>query len=276
MSIRKRALSLLLVLVMLLGVLPAGAAAAEVYQDVPSGHWASDYIARVAEQGLMVGTSDTTFAPEETITRAMFVTILARYAKAETDNNAETAFTDVPAGSWYYGAAAYAYNNGLFAGTTDTTFAPDMTMTRAMLVSVLWRLAGEPAPKGTNTFDDVPNGTWYTDAVTWAAENGVVAGIGNGRFDPDGSVTREQTAVILFNYAQSKGYDVSARADLSVFPDAGSVSGWAQDALAWANASGLISGAVRGTQTILNPQGSASRAQVAMILMGYVEHVVNA
>lgn len=185
-------------------------------------------------------------------------------------------FTDVPAGSWYYGAAAYAYNNGLFAGTTATTFAPDMTMTRAMLVSVLWRLAGEPAPKGTNTFDDMPDGTWYTDAVTWAAENGVVAGIGNGRFDPDGSVTCEQTAVILFNYAQSKGYDVSARADLSAFPDAGSVSDWAQSALAWANASGLISGAVRGTQTILNPQGSASRAQVAMILMGYVEHVVNA
>ena len=185
-------------------------------------------------------------------------------------------FADVPAGSWYYGAAAYAYNNGLFAGTTDTTFAPDMTMTRAMLVSVLWRLAGEPAPKGTNTFDDVPDGAWYTDAVTWAAENGVVAGIGNGRFDPSGAVTREQTAVILFNYAQSKGYDVSARADLSAFPDAGSVSGWAQEALAWANASGLISGAVRGTQTILDPQGSASRAQVAMILMGYVEHVVNA
>ena len=108
MSIRKRALSLLLVLVMLLGVLPAGAAAAEVYQDVPSGHWASDYIARVAEQGLMVGTSDTTFAPEETITRAMFVTILARYAKAETDNNAETAFTDVPAGQYYTGAVAWA------------------------------------------------------------------------------------------------------------------------------------------------------------------------
>ena len=185
-------------------------------------------------------------------------------------------FTDVTAGAWYYDAALYAYNKGLMVGTSDTAFGPDVSMTRAMLVSVLWRLAGEPAPKGTNTFDDVPNGAWYTDAVTWAAENGVVAGIGNGRFDPDGSVTREQTAVILFNYAQSKGYDVSARADLSVFPDAGSVSGWAQDALAWANASGLISGAVRGTQTILDPQGSASRAQVAMILMGYVEHVVNA
>lgn len=185
-------------------------------------------------------------------------------------------FTDVPAGSWYYGAAAYAYNNGLFAGTTDTTFAPNVTMTRAMLVSVLWRLAGEPAPKSANTFDDVPDGTWYTDAVTWAAENGVVAGVGNGRFDPSGAVTREQTAAILFNYAQSRGYDVSARADLSVFPDAGSVSAWAQSALAWANASGLISGAVRSGQTVLAPQGSASRAQVAMILMGYVEHVVNA
>lgn len=185
-------------------------------------------------------------------------------------------FTDVPAGSWYYGAAAYAYNNGLFAGTTATTFAPNVTMTRAMLVSVLWRLAGEPAPQGTNTFDDVPDGTWYTDAVTWAAENGVVAGVGSGRFDPSGAVTREQTAAILFNYAHSRGYDVSARADLSAFPDAGSVSGWARDALAWANAAGLISGAVRGTQTILDPQGSASRAQVAMILMGYVEHVVNA
>ena len=221
----------------------------------------------LAEDGTISAVGGTLDAQQQTYTFDVVsgVTAIARFP-----------FTDVPAGSWYYGAAAYAYNNGLFAGTTATTFAPDMTMTRAMLVSVLWRLAGEPAPKGTNTFDDVPDGTWYTDAVTWAAENGVVAGIGNGRFDPSGAVTREQTAVILFNYAQSKGYDVSARADLSAFPDAGSVSDWAQSALAWANASGLISGAVRGTQTILDPQGSASRAQVAMILMGYVEHVVNA
>ncbi len=221
----------------------------------------------LAEDGTISAVGGAWDAQQQTYTFDVVsgVTAIARFP-----------FTDVPAGSWYYGAAAYAYNNGLFAGTTATTFAPDMTMTRAMLVSVLWRLAGEPAPKGTNTFDDVPDGTWYTDAVTWAAENGVVAGIGNGRFDPSSSVTREQTAVILFNYAHSKGYDVSARADLSVFPDAGSVSDWAQSALAWANASGLISGAVRGTQTILDPQGSASRAQVAMILMGYVEHVVNA
>ena len=185
-------------------------------------------------------------------------------------------FTDVVAGTWYYGAAAYAYNNGLFAGMTPTTFAPNATMTRAMLVSVLWRLAGEPAPKTPNTFVDVPDGAWYTDAVTWAAENGVVSGIGGSRFDPSGFVTREQTAEILYNYAHSKGYDVSARADLTVFPDAGSVSGWAEKALSWANAAGLINGTVRDGQTILDPQGSASRAQVAMILMNYVEHVVNA
>ena len=185
-------------------------------------------------------------------------------------------FTDVVAGTWYYGAAAYAYNNGLFAGMTPTTFAPNATMTRAMLVSVLWRLAGAPAPKAPNTFVDVPDGAWYTDAVTWAAENGVVSGIGGSRFDPSGFVTREQTAEILYNYAHSKGYDVSARADLTSFPDAGSVSGWAEKALSWANAAGLINGTVRDGQTILDPQGSASRAQVAMILMNYVEHVVNA
>lgn len=185
-------------------------------------------------------------------------------------------FTDVVAGTWYYGAAAYAYNNGLFADMTPTTFAPNATMTRAMLVSVLWRLAGAPAPKAPNTFVDVPDGAWYTDAVTWAAENGVVSGIGGSRFDPSGFVTREQTAEILYNYAHSKGYDVSARADLTAFPDAASVSGWAEEALSWANAAGLINGTVRDGQTILNPQGSASRAQVAMILMNYVEHVVNA
>lgn len=185
-------------------------------------------------------------------------------------------FTDVVAGTWYYGAAAYAYNNGLFAGMTPTTFAPNATMTRAMLVSVLWRLAGAPAPKAPNTFVDVPDGAWYTDAVTWAAENGVVSGIGGSRFDPSGFVTREQTAEILYNFAHSKGYDVSARADLTAFPDAASVSGWAEEALSWANAAGLINGTVRDGQTILDPQGSASRAQVAMILMNYVEHVVNA
>ena len=221
----------------------------------------------LAEDGAISAVGGAWDAQQQTYTFDVVsgVTAIARFP-----------FTDVVAGTWYYGAAAYAYNNGLFAGMTPTTFAPNATMTRAMLVSVLWRLAGEPAPKAPNTFVDVPDGAWYTDAVTWAAENGVVSGIGGSRFDPSGFVTREQTAEILYNYAHSKGYDVSARADLTAFPDAGSVSGWAEEALSWANAAGLINGTVRDGQTILDPQGSASRAQVAMILMNYVEHVVNA
>ena len=221
----------------------------------------------LAEDGAISAVGGAWDAQQQTYTFDVVsgVTAIARFP-----------FTDVPAGSWYYGAAAYAYNNGLFDGTSPTTFAPNAVMSRAMLVTVLWRLAGAPAPKGVNTFSDVPGGTWYTDAVTWAAENGVVSGIGGGCFAPNSNVTREQTAVILFNYAHSCGYDVGARADLSAFPDAGSVSGWAQDALSWANAASLINGTVYGGRTILDPQGSASRAQVAMILRSYAEHVVNA
>ena len=190
---------------------------------------------------------------------------------------AVNAADDLTAWSLADDGSIYAVGGAYDAGQqTPTTFAPNATMTRAMLVSVLWRLAGAPAPKAPNTFVDVPDGAWYTDAVTWAAENGVVSGIGGSRFDPSGFVTREQTAEILYNYAHSKGYDVSARADLTAFPDAASVSGWAEEALSWANAAGLINGTVRDGQTILDPQGSASRAQVAMILMNYVEHVVNA
>ena len=188
----------------------------------------------------------------------------------------KTPFEDVKAGAWYFDAVLEAFRDELMVGMSETEFSPGAPMTRAMLVSVLWRLAGAPAPKAPNTFVDVPDGAWYTDAVTWAAENGVVSGIGGSRFDPSGFVTREQTAEILYNYAHSKGYDVSARADLTAFPDAASVSGWAEEALSWANAAGLINGTVRDGQTILDPQGSASRAQVAMILMNYVEHVVNA
>ena len=221
----------------------------------------------LAEDGAISAVGGAWDAQQQTYTFDVVsgVTAIARFP-----------FTDVHAGSWYYGAAAYAYNNGLFDGTSPTTFAPNAVMSRAMLVTVLWRLAGAPAPKGVNTFSDVPGGTWYTDAVTWAAENGVVSGIGGGCFAPNSNVTREQTAVILFNYAHSCGYDIGARADLSAFPDAGSVSGWAQDALSWANAAGLINGTVYGGRTILDPQGSASRAQVAMILRSYAEHVVNA
>ena len=204
----KKYLALLLVLVMLLGVLPAGAAAAEVYQDVPSGHWASDYIARVAEQGLMVGTSDTTFAPEETITRAMFVTILARYAKAETDNNAETAFTDVPAGQYYTGAVAWAAANGIVNGTSAVTFAPNDPVTREQMAAILYRYAvygGMTAvtlEENLGSFADTAQLSAYAiQAMNWAVGQGLINGSGSNLV-PKAQATRAQVAAIIHRYLE--------------------------------------------------------------------------
>ena len=183
-------------------------------------------------------------------------------------------FTDRPATtSWDHAGIDFALNNGLFFGTSSTLFSPSGAMTRAMLVTVLWRLDGRPAPKSSNPFQDVPANQYYCDAVTWASENNIVAGMGQGRFAPDASVTREQIAAIIYRYAAWKGYDTSARADLSPFPDLSQVSSWATANLAWANAEGLISGNQSGGQTYLLPQGNATRAQVAAILMRYVARV---
>ena len=177
-------------------------------------------------------------------------------------------------GNWAHEGIDFALENGLFNGTSATTFVPGGDMTRAMLVTVLWRLDGTPAPTGVNSFSDVPTGKWYTRAVAWAAENGVVNGMGNGRFDPEGRVTREQIATILFRYAQKKGFDVSARAELSAFPDGGSVSRYAREALSWAYAEELITGTRTAQGILLAPQGNATRAQVATILMRYVKNIV--
>ena len=152
---------------------------------------------------------------------------------------------------------------------TKNTFEPDTSMTRAMLVTVLWRYAGKPA-EGENTFTDVPAGLWYTDAVAWAAHNNIVSGVGDNKFDPNGNITREQMATILYRYASSQGLDTSAKADLSAFPDAGNISGYAQSPLGWAVAEGLI----KGSDGKLLPQGNATRAQVATILMRFIENVM--
>ena len=164
----------------------------------------------------------------------------------------------------------FAYQHGLFQGTAADTFSPDAPMTRAMLVTVLWRMDGKPAAAGGSSFTDVPRGQWYTEAVAWAAENGVVNGVGGGRFEPDGNVTREQIATILYRYAGLRGVPTGGRADLGSFPDGGAVSGWAYDALSWANAAGLIAGTREGGVDYLAPQQNATRAQVAVILMRYL------
>ena len=181
-------------------------------------------------------------------------------------------FTDAPAPDhWAHEGIDYAVSHGLFGGMSETTFEPDTPMTRAMLVTVLWRYEGQPK-EGTNDFTDVPEGQWFTEAIAWAAHEGVVGGVGGGKFDPEGNVTREQMAAILCRYAEKKGLDVSARADLSGFPDQNRVSGWAAENLRWAVAEKLIG----GSDGYLLPQGSATRAQVAAILMRFIENVAKA
>ena len=182
----------------------------------------------------------------------------------------KTGFSDVVAGGWYESAVQYMKDNGLMAGTSATTFAPDATTTRGMIVTILYRLEKEPAAAAASSFSDIAAGEWYSDAVAWAAANNIVSGYENGTFGAGDVITREQMAAILFRYASFKGYDVTKTADLSAFADAAQVSAYAADAMKWANAAGLISGT---SATTLAPAGSATRAQAASILMRFCENV---
>ena len=180
-------------------------------------------------------------------------------------------FTDVTEGEdWFYDAVAYVYENNIMAGTDETTFAPYMELDRAMAAQLFYNLEGKPAVTGDSTFTDVTSGHWAVDAITWAAENEVVAGIGEGLYDPDSNVTREQFAQMLYNYAKYKGYDLTATGDLSQFPDAGSISSWAETALSWANGNDLINGHENGT---IDPKGSTIRAQAASIMANFDQNV---
>lgn len=190
---------------------------------------------------------------------------------SQADPDIGLPFVDVPSGSWYEDAARYVYEKGLMAGTSDTTFSPNTTTTRGMIVTILYRLEGAPAVSGSSSFTDVAAGRYYADAVAWAAANNIVGGYGNGLFGPNDTITREQMAAILYRYAQYKGYDVTASADLSGYSDAAQVSSYALAALQWANAEGLVNGT---SGTTLTPGGSATRAQVAVILMRFCENIV--
>ena len=182
-------------------------------------------------------------------------------------------FTDVTEGDWFYDAVRYAYETGLMDGVGDSLFAPNSETTRAQLVTILYRLEGEPEVSGTSGFTDVEADIWYTDAVAWAAQNGIVNGVSDTEFAPGDDITREQLAAILYRYAACQGYDVSQRADLSGFGDASSISGYAQEALSWAHAQGLVLGFEDGS---LRPQGTASRAQIAAVLMRFLAAVPTA
>ena len=192
------------------------------------------------------------------------VTVTVTFAEAPLP------FPDVAEGDWFYDAVRYAYETGLMDGVGDNLFAPNSETTRAQLVTILYRLEGEPEVSGTSGFTDVEADTWYTDAVAWAAANGIVNGVSETEFAPGKDITREQLATILFRYAEAKGYDVSARADLSAYPDADQIQSYAAESVAWAVAEGLIQGFEDNT---LRPAGNATRAQIATILMRFCEGV---
>ena len=180
-------------------------------------------------------------------------------------------FDDVAATAWYYDAVEYVYDNGLMNGTASDTFAPNATLTRGMLATVLWRMEGSPVVNYALPFEDVSGDQWYTEAIRWAASVGVVNGTSATTYAPNANITREQLATMLYRYAAYKSGSVSTSASLSGFTDAGSVSDYAADAMEWAVAEEIIGGM---TSTTLVPQGSATRAQTATMLMRYCENVL--
>lgn len=184
----------------------------------------------------------------------------------------ELPFVDVPDNAWYVDAVGYAYKNGMMNGTGQTTFSPDLTTSRGMIVTILYRADGSPAAQASSDFQDVSADQYYSDAVAWASENGIVGGYGNGNFGPNDPITREQMAAILYRYAQYKGMaGVTLEENLLGFSDHEEVSGYAVQAMNWAVGQGLINGTDTG---MLVPQGNATRAQVAVILMRFCENVL--
>ena len=195
---------------------------------------------------------------------SQFAIVIDDKSHASSD---EWPFIDVDADDWFYDAVRYVYGEGLMTGTSATEFAPGLTTTRGMIVTILHRLEGEPAATGDAGFADVKADAYYAEAVNWAAEAGIVNGYSATAFGPTDPITREQMAAILYNYAEYKGMDVTASADLSGYSDADSVSGWAEEAMSWAVEEGLLRGVTNDT---LEPEGMATRAQVAAILQRFL------
>lgn len=207
---------------------------------------------------------------EETRTCSVCQAVETRPIFANSDHCPSKAFTDLDAKAWYHEGVDYALTNGLMNGVGGGRFEPDGQLTRAQLVTVLYRAAGEPdTGKQVNPFTDVADDAWYTKVVIWAANNGIVNGVAKNTFAPDDSITREQIAAMLYRYA---GAEAAKEDKLSAFPDAAKVSDWAKEALNWAVASGLINGVADANGTAnLEPQATATRAQIATILMRWLE-----
>lgn len=186
----------------------------------------------------------------------------------DDEETTELNFTDVKETDWFFKGVEYVVDKGVMSGVSENEFAPAGKLTRAMLVQMLYNMESRPACDAENAFIDVPVGQWYTDAVIWANDAKIVSGMGEGLFAPNMEITREQMVAMLYNYAKYKGYDVTASADLSAFADTASVSAWAQPAMQWAVAEGYISGM---GDSQLAPQGTATRAEIASVIMRFME-----
>lgn len=201
-------------------------------------------------------------------------TIYAKWIKSElndVDNeNALTDFDDIKIGSWYEEAIAYVIKSNLFNGVSDDKFAPDSNMTRGMLITVLYRLENPVAKERTHTFNDVIDGSWYEDAIAWAVECGIINGVDEANFSPDGDITREQMISIIYRYAKNKNYNTDDMSDLACFTDVNEISEYAMDAMKWAHAVGLIDGI---NETSISPKTTATRAHVATILMRFAKYI---
>lgn len=200
------------------------------------------------------------------------VTVWASFCTTEFDEKLFP-FVDVASDAWYADSVLYAYENGLMTGTSETTFSPNEVTTRGQLVTILYRMEGEPPVSNISRFDDVPSGQWYTNAVTWAADNGIVSGYGNRKYGPHDGITREQMVTILHRYADSKNVDTSKTVSLEKYSDQNQISSYAVTSMRWAVGEGLITGT---SQTTLSPTGTSTRAQVAAILQRYGEKVTTA
>ena len=228
-----------------------------------AGYWANLYHYDEGEEALTFETSARIAADGSA---ALRMTHASQYAIVIDEKSHALPFEDVGTDAWYSDAVAYVYRNGLMSGTSGSTFSPDAAITRAQLVTILWRMAGSSQVNYLMDFDDVSQDAYYTEAVRWAASEGIAGGYGNGLFGSDDPITREQMAAILYRYAQHMGYDVSIGEDTNIlsYTDAPDVSGYAVAALQWACGAGIIRGT--GDGSTLTPQGGATRAQAAVIL----------
>ncbi len=236
-----------------------------------AGYWANLYYYNTRTRALEFQTADRIASDGTAGFPFSHASDYAIVIDDESHEPVELPFTDVPEDAWYADAAGYVYKHGLMAGTSATTFAPDVTTSRAMIATILWRMAGSPQVNYAMNYTDVDSSAWYAEAVRWATSQGVVTGYGNGLFGSNDPITREQLATMLWRYAQTEDYDVSVGEDTNIlsYADVGDLTEYAIPAMQWAVGAGIITGT--GNGSTLTPQGNATRAQAAVMLQRFCE-----